>query len=172
MADYTKPAQINLVEKNPAAWCLRGPEVTPLPAVGTRSADPSTPRENKVSQDVAAEPRPVHSTFRFGRCCRDGSIIRMRQPRHGALGLHNTVKGNHLRRVDTARLEQDQPLTIGTIFMKATVASYPQHASAPVIRESVAGEFRLAEQECPSANLGPVIVDAERGQCVDQMDAE
>jgi hypothetical protein len=39
MADYTKPAQINLVEKNPTALWLWGPEVIPLPGVGTRSAD-------------------------------------------------------------------------------------------------------------------------------------
>jgi hypothetical protein len=63
MADYTKPSQINLVEKNPTALCLWGPEVTPRPVVGTWSADPSTPREKKVSQDVVAGLRPVHSTF-------------------------------------------------------------------------------------------------------------
>jgi hypothetical protein len=40
----------------------------------------------------------------------------------GVLRLHNTVKSDHLRRADSARLEQDQPLTIALIFMKATVA--------------------------------------------------
>jgi hypothetical protein len=63
----------------------------------------------------------------------------------GALRLHNTVKSDHLRRADSARLEQDQSFTICIIFMKATVAQYPQRACASMKRESVVCEFRLAD---------------------------
>ena len=44
-----------------------------------------------------------------------------------------------------------------------------------VIRKSVAGEFRLAEEIASHPNLGPIVIDTERDkgqQGIDEMDAE
>lgn len=42
------------------------------------------------------------------------------------LRLHDSVEGNHLRRINTESLKQSESLAVGFPFMQATVAQHPQ----------------------------------------------